>query len=121
MLLLSILSITGLVASATAASTQPAAAPCPDTGMPFNITALNGVDGESVLECWQLENQFRLTSRSGIAGSQSLFMGDLTNGTYNIIPARYDGDFNNAPAFQYVFCLAFCASFLSGSLLILSY
>lgn len=101
--LLSLFSFSALAAAATA--TAEVACPDPSPGLPFNITALNGVDGESVLECWQLDNQFRLTSRSGIAGSQSLFMGALTNGTYNIIPARYDGGFHNAPAFQ---CASLC-------------
>ncbi|EFY84552.1 hypothetical protein J3459_013583 [Metarhizium acridum] len=68
----------------------------------LNLTALSARDGESTLECWQLANPFQQTTESGITGSLQLSLGELANASYSVVPARFDGGFHHAPAFQYV-------------------
>ncbi|KAF5122512.1 hypothetical protein E5D57_012993 [Metarhizium anisopliae] len=81
----------------------PAAAQLSTLTTPYlNLTALTAADGESTLECWQLANPFRQSTESGITGSLQLSLGELANATYSVIPARFDGGFHHAPAFQYV-------------------
>lgn len=81
----------------------PAAAQLSTLTTPYlNLTALTAADGESTLECWQLANPFRQSTESGITGSLQLSLGELANASYSVIPARFDGGFHHAPAFQYV-------------------
>ncbi|KAF2760640.1 hypothetical protein EJ05DRAFT_484345 [Pseudovirgaria hyperparasitica] len=54
----------------------------------LNLTAINAVDGKSVLECWQL-GPFATSSVSGTTGSLALFLGDTSNATYSVLPPRY--------------------------------
>lgn len=68
----------------------------------LNLTALSAAKGESVFECWQLASPFKETAVPGIAGSLKLSLGELGDASYDVIPARFDGGFHHAPAFQYV-------------------
>ncbi|KAK2606193.1 hypothetical protein QQS21_003364 [Conoideocrella luteorostrata] len=69
----------------------------------LNLTALTALNGESVFQCWQLPNPFIESQEPGLKGSRQLSLGELGNGSFNVIPARFDGGFHHAPAFQYVF------------------
>ncbi|KHN95780.1 uncharacterized protein MAM_06392 [Metarhizium album ARSEF 1941] len=81
----------------------PAAAQLSPLTTPFlNLTAVTAAHGESTLECWRLANPFKQTTEAGISGSLQLSLGELANGSYSVIPARFDGGFHHAPAFQYV-------------------
>lgn len=70
---------------------------------PFlNLTAIAAAHGESTIECWQLDNPFESSNSPGTVGALSLFLGDLANATYTVLPARFDGGFHRAPARQCV-------------------
>ncbi|CEJ86663.1 hypothetical protein VHEMI04169 [[Torrubiella] hemipterigena] len=92
-MLSSILAAIGLVASFTAAQQPPRF---------LNLTAIAAAHGESTLECWQLDSPFTSSSSPGTVGALSLFMGELANATYTVLPARFDGGFHRAPARQFV-------------------
>jgi len=65
----------------------------------LNLTAISASNGASVLECWQLPG-FVSSSVAGTVGALNLFLGDLSNATYTVIPSRFDGGVHNAPAPQ---------------------
>jgi hypothetical protein len=67
----------------------------------LNITAISASNGASVLECWQLPG-FVASAQPGTSGALNLFLGDLSNATYTVIPPRFNGGIHNAPAAQYV-------------------
>ena len=69
----------------------------------LNLTAIAAANGESTLECWQL-GPFASSSVPGTAGALNLFLGDMSNATYTVIPPRFDGGLHTAPAVQYVYC-----------------
>lgn len=71
-----------------------------ETTPTLNITAIAAEDGESVLQCWQLTNKFQPPTIPGIVGGLTLFLGDMANASYTILPSRFDGGFHNAPALQ---------------------
>ncbi|MCJ1263281.1 hypothetical protein MMC22_003151 [Lobaria immixta] len=73
----------------------------------LNLTAISATNGESTLECWQLSDQFTMSSQAGTAGTAIKQLGNVTNATYTILPAKFDGGAHRAPAVQYV-------AFLSG-------
>lgn len=66
----------------------------------FNITALTGRGGISVLECWQLTTPFVTSDVPGVIGTSTLELGDMANATYTVIPPRFDGGLHNAPVKQ---------------------
>ncbi|KAJ6438362.1 small secreted protein [Purpureocillium lavendulum] len=69
----------------------------------LNVTALSAADGESTLECWQLDARFQPPpSETGTEGPQSVFLGDVSNGTYSIIPGGLDTGLHHPPAKQFV-------------------
>jgi hypothetical protein len=65
----------------------------------LNLTAISASNGNSILECWALPG-FVASAQAGTAGALNLFLGDLANATYTIIPPRFDGGLHNAPAPQ---------------------
>jgi hypothetical protein len=67
----------------------------------LNLTAISASDGASVLECWQLPG-FQTSAQAGTSGALNLFLGNLSNASYTVIPGRFDGGMHNAPAAQYV-------------------
>ncbi|KAK5991881.1 hypothetical protein PT974_05268 [Cladobotryum mycophilum] len=87
---------------ATAAATGGAVLDSAPTTLALNITAINGRNGESVLECWQLKQKFTSSATPGTAGALSLTVGDASKVTYTIIPGQFDGGLHNAPAAQLV-------------------
>ncbi|KAB5513591.1 hypothetical protein GE09DRAFT_1161779 [Coniochaeta sp. 2T2.1] len=68
----------------------------------LNLTAITGRDGESVLECWEV-GPLITSAVPGTAGAAALFLGDMSNATYTVIPPRFDGGEHVAPALQLVF------------------
>lgn len=96
-------------------------------GLSLNISALSASDGESTLECWQMDTPFSISTEAGTAGSASLALGNLyvhafppppttrcavsrthlltlarANLTYSVLPASFDGGLHYAPRPQYV-------------------
>lgn len=65
----------------------------------LNLTAISAANGASTLECWQLPGVLA-SSGAGTVGALNLFLGDLSNATYTVIPPRYNGGAHNAPAAQ---------------------
>ncbi|PSR83815.1 hypothetical protein BD289DRAFT_435236 [Coniella lustricola] len=68
----------------------------------LNITALGAANNASTLECWQMTTPFTISSTAGTSGSASLELGDVTNLTYTVLPAGFDGGLHNAPRAQWV-------------------
>jgi len=66
----------------------------------LNLTAISAVNGQSVLECWQIP-EFAASASAGTVGALNLFLGDGSNATYTVIPPRFNGGVHNAPAVQY--------------------
>lgn len=52
-----------------------------------------------MLECWALPG-FVASAQAGTTGALNLFLGDLANATYTVIPPRFNGGLHNAPAPQ---------------------
>lgn len=46
-------------------------------GLSLNISALSASNGQSTLECWQMDTPFSISTEAGTAGSASLAMGNL--------------------------------------------
>ena len=65
----------------------------------LNITALDGINGSSVLQCWQLD-PFAISTTPGTVGALSLNLGNVTSATYQIIPGRTNAGLHNAPVPQ---------------------
>lgn len=69
----------------------------------LNLTAISVANGESTLECWQLSDPFAVSNQAGTAGAAVKQLGNVTNATYSILPAKFDGGLHRAPAVQYAF------------------
>lgn len=95
--------LTTILALATAAAAQLSSNV---TTPSLNLTAISTSNGTSIFECWRLPN-FYSSSGAGTFGALNLFLGNLDNATYTVIPPRFDGGIHNAPAPQFV-------AFLSG-------
>lgn len=65
----------------------------------LNITAVAATNGSSVLQCWQLPG-FMSSAVAGTAGALNLYLGDMANASYTVLPPRYDGGLHRAPAPQ---------------------
>lgn len=65
----------------------------------LNLTAISAANGASTLECWQLPGVVA-SAGAGTVGALNLFLGDLSNATYTVIPSRFNGGVHNAPAAQ---------------------
>jgi hypothetical protein len=68
----------------------------------LNVTVVGSHDSRSRFECWQMSVPFERSSQQGVAGTSVSFLGEVTNVTYNVIPAGFDGGFHVAPRNQYV-------------------
>lgn len=86
-----LLSITSLACAQLSNITTPS----------LNLTAIAGSNGSSVIECWQLPG-FMSSAVAGTAGALNLFLGEMANASYTVIPSRFDGGLHRAPAPQYV-------------------
>ncbi|RWA08419.1 hypothetical protein EKO27_g6693 [Xylaria grammica] len=71
----------------------------------LNFTAISTRDNTSHFECWQLSTPFTHSNQPGIAGTASVILGDVTNITYNVIPAGYDSRLHTVPSNQWAIVL----------------
>lgn len=65
----------------------------------LNLTAISAANRSSILECWQLPG-FKGSTEKGIVGALSLFLGNASNATYSVIPAKFNGGLHNDPVPQ---------------------
>lgn len=75
----------------------------------LNVTVIGAANGQSRFECWEMADPFISSAQAGIVGTQTTQLGDVTNITYNVIPASFDSGFHNAPYNQYAFPLTLFA------------
>lgn len=68
----------------------------------LNLTTIAAVNGSSVLQCWQFP-EFMASAQAGTAGALNLFLGDMANASYTVVPPRFNGGLHTAPSAQYVF------------------
>jgi hypothetical protein len=69
----------------------------------LNVTSLSTkADNTSALECWQLTTPFSSSSGAGTVGALILQLANVTNVTYTILPARFNGGLHVAPYKQLV-------------------
>ncbi|KAI0518505.1 hypothetical protein F5B22DRAFT_599438 [Xylaria bambusicola] len=71
----------------------------------LNFTAISTRDNTSHFECWQLSTPFEHSNQLGIAGTAAVVLGDVTNMTYNVIPAGYDSGLHTVPSNQWAIVL----------------
>lgn len=63
----------------------------------LNVTVIGTTHGKSRFECWQLTEPFTSSSQPGVVGTETVSLGDVSNITYNVIPADYDCGLHTAP------------------------
>ena len=68
----------------------------------FNLTAISAAGGNSTIECWQLSEPLTSSSDAGTSGTVIQRLGDVSNATYTVLPAKFDGGLHRAPVAQYV-------------------
>ncbi|KAL2014814.1 hypothetical protein VTN00DRAFT_2339 [Thermoascus crustaceus] len=72
----------------------------------LNVTTVAARNNISTLECWALQPGFIRSTQPGTIGSAMTPMGLLGNGSYSILPPRFNGGRHNAPAKQWVIWLS---------------
>jgi hypothetical protein len=68
----------------------------------LNITAIAGVQNQSVIQCWQMESPFAVSNDAGTKGVARIDLSDTHSLSYLVLPSNYDGGLHTAPAKQYV-------------------
>jgi hypothetical protein len=68
----------------------------------LNVTTLATLNGKSIFQCWALASGFATSSQQGTAGAQILQLGNLSNASYSILPARFNAGIHTAPTVQCV-------------------
>lgn len=76
------------------------AAQKPVVSTKLNVTALGAANGQSRFECWELDAPFVSSTQPGVVGSHTTSLGNVTNITYNVVPAGYDSEPHTAPSHQ---------------------
>lgn len=66
----------------------------------FNVTTIAAANGSSTLECWQLATDLTTSAEAGTAGSLLAALGDVSDLSYTVLPAGFDGGRHNAPVVQ---------------------
>lgn len=66
----------------------------------LNVTVVGAAHGQSRFECWELAAPFVSSTQPGVVGSHTTSLGDVTNITYNLLPAGYDSPAHTAPFYQ---------------------
>lgn len=66
----------------------------------MDVTVVGTANGHARFECWELAAPFVSSAQSGVVGTQTANLGDVTNITYNVIPAGFDSGIHNAPYYQ---------------------
>lgn len=72
----------------------------PSVALQLNITALSAANNASILECWQMDTPFTISTQQGTSGSAQLQLGNTSTMSYSVLPAEYDAGVHNAPAIQ---------------------
>ncbi|KAI0031127.1 hypothetical protein K488DRAFT_87129 [Vararia minispora EC-137] len=72
----------------------------------LNVTTLATIAGKSVFQCWALASGFTKSSQQGTVGAEILQLGNLSNASYSILPARFDAGQHTAPNVQWVVFLS---------------
>jgi hypothetical protein len=72
----------------------------------LNVTVIGAHSGKSRFECWELAVPFVSSTQSGVVGTETTFLGDVANITYDVIPADFDSGLHNAPYNQFVYSLS---------------
>ena len=73
----------------------------------LNLTTTAAVNQSSTIEYWQLASPFTTSQERGTQGTLTTSLGNLANGTYNIVAPGTNGGAHVAPAVQYCSRLAF--------------
>ncbi|KAH8646702.1 hypothetical protein BX600DRAFT_503595 [Xylariales sp. PMI_506] len=71
----------------------------------LNVTAVSARNNASILECWQLEPPFSVSTEPGTVGAAAALLGDVSNMSMIVMPANSDGGLHNAPHNQWVIFL----------------
>lgn len=66
----------------------------------LNVTVVGAANGQSRFECWELDAPFVSSKQPGVVGSHATSLGDVTNITYNVVPANFDSPVHVAPTNQ---------------------
>lgn len=74
--------------------------PPPVLALHLNLTALSAANNASVLECWQMDTPFAISTQPGTAGSAQLQLGSTSSLSYSVLPAEFDAGVHNAPSNQ---------------------
>ncbi|KAI0338965.1 hypothetical protein BDW22DRAFT_1362300 [Trametopsis cervina] len=106
--LLSALSLLLLPASSLSLSLSPSDLLArTSTGTQYlQATSIVTKNGNSAFECWRLSNPFVTSTAAGTSGASSLFIDNLANVTYTVLPERFEGGVHNAPHPQLVIFLS---------------
>ena len=91
-MLLALSFLQGLHASLNSSSSGPISS--------FNVTTISAMQGQSVLQCWQITEPLAISTQTGIAGAVSQSLGDAANLTWSSLPARFPGTAHPAPQVQ---------------------
>lgn len=70
------------------------------TGTKLNITAIGTYNNASRFECWELDHPFISSNQSGLVGTRTTLLGDVSNITYNVLPAGFESPLHPAPSNQ---------------------
>lgn len=68
----------------------------------LNVTAIGAQHGSSTLECWQMDEPFKISTEPGTAGSAAATLSNVANMSYSILPSSFDAGVHNAPHNQQV-------------------
>ncbi|PHH89951.1 hypothetical protein CDD83_4867 [Cordyceps sp. RAO-2017] len=93
MLALPLLRLSAILAPGASATVLPTS---------LNLTAVWASKGESTLECWQI-GPLQRSADPGTSGAPFMFLGEVVNTTFTVLPPGTDGGLHNAPSFQFVF------------------
>lgn len=66
----------------------------------LQVTAVTGINGKSVIQCWQLANPFVVAEEAGVAGSAFTQLGATESASYGVISPGFDGGLHVAPVVQ---------------------
>ena len=65
----------------------------------LNVTTSTARNNVSILQCWSIPG-FAASATAGTSGALNLFLGNVTNSSFTVIPPRFDGGVHVAPVPQ---------------------
>lgn len=63
----------------------------------IKVTAITAVNRISVLQCWEIENPFTVSTTSGTSGALTASLGPVQSPVYTLIAARFFPERHPAP------------------------